>query len=101
MTRLIQIKKGNTRRVALVQEPQLRLLGGCSSIYSLANSAIAGGMKLSEAIRQRTTQETLDYDDVYNLKSEWHVLPAVDHPDDPARCLVSGTGLTHLGSARS
>ena len=101
MTRLIQIKKGNTRRVALVQEPQLRLLGGCSSIYSLANSAITGGMKLSEAVRQRLTQESLDYDEVYNLRSEWHVLPAMDHPEDPARCLVSGTGLTHLGSARS
>jgi hypothetical protein len=101
MTRLIQIKKGNTRRVALVQEPQLRLLGGCSSIYTLANSAIASGMKLSEAVRQRVTQEALGYDDVYNFKSEWHVLPAMDHPEDPGRCLVSGTGLTHLGSARS
>jgi hypothetical protein len=101
MTRLIQIKKGNTRRVALVEEPQLRLLGGCSSIYTLANSAIASGMKLSEAVRQRVTQETLGYDDVYNFKSDWHVLPAFDHPEDPSRCLVSGTGLTHLGSARS
>jgi hypothetical protein len=101
MTRLIQIKKGNTRRIAVVQEPQLRLLGGCSSIYTLANSAIASGMKLSEAVRQRITQDALDYDDVYNFKSEWHVLPAMDHPEDPARCLVSGTGLTHLGSARS
>jgi len=101
MTRLIQIKKGNTRRVALVQEPQLRLLGGCTSIYTLANSAIASGMKLSEAVRQRITQDALDYDDVYNLKSEWHVLPAMDHPEDFARCLVSGTGLTHLGSACS
>jgi hypothetical protein len=101
MTRLIQIKKGNTRRVAVVQEPQLRLLGGCTSIYTLANSAIASGVKLSEAVRQRITQDALDYDDVYNLKSEWHVLPAMDHPEDPARCLVSGTGLTHLGSARS
>jgi len=101
MTRLIQIKKGNTRRVALVQEPQLRLLGGCSSIYTLANSAIASGMKLSEAVRQRITQETLDYDEVYDQKSEWHILPAMDHPEDPGRCLISGTGLTHLGSARS
>ena len=87
--------------MALVQEPQLRLLGGCSSIYTLANSAIASGMKLSEAVRQRITQETLDYDEVYDQKSEWHILPAMDHPEDPGRCLISGTGLTHLGSARS
>lgn len=101
MTRLIQIKKGNIRRVALVEEPKLRVLGGCTSIYSLANTAISGGMKLTEAVRQRVTQETLDYDAVYNGKSEWHLLPAIDHPEDAGRCLVSGTGLTHLGSARS
>ena len=41
MTRLIQIKKGNVRRVALVEEPNLRLLDACSSIYELAHIAIA------------------------------------------------------------
>ena len=28
-------------------------------------------------------------------------MPPLDHPDEPARCLVSGTGLTHLGSAKN
>ena len=28
-------------------------------------------------------------------------LTPVDHPAEPARCLVSGTGLTHLGSAKN
>ncbi len=37
MTRLVQLKSGGTRRVALVEEPHLRLLDGCSSIYELAN----------------------------------------------------------------
>ena len=32
MTRLVQIKKGNVRRVALVEEPHLRLLDGCSGL---------------------------------------------------------------------
>jgi hypothetical protein len=100
MTRLIQVKKGAIRRVALVDEPHLRLLGGCSSIHSLAQAAIAGEMKLSEVARQRVTEEVLDYDPIYTGSSEWHVLPAIDHPEEPARCLVSGTGLTHLGSAR-
>ncbi len=49
MTRLIQLKRGDARRVALVEEPHLRLLDGCGSIYELANSAIAGGVKLSDA----------------------------------------------------
>jgi hypothetical protein len=42
----------------------------------------------------------LDYDAIHSGKSEWRILPAIDHPEEPARCLVSGTGLTHLGSAR-
>jgi hypothetical protein len=100
MTRLIQIKKGDLRRVALVEGPYLRLLAGVFSIYSLAGEAIAAGVKLSEAARRRATQELLDYDLIYDCRSEWRVLPAIDHPEEAARCLVSGTGLTHLGSAR-
>jgi len=46
MTRLIQIRRGEVRRVASVEEPQLRLLDGCCSIYELANLALAKGSKL-------------------------------------------------------
>jgi len=101
MTRLIQIKKGNVRRVALVEEPNVRFLNACSSIYELAQIAIDEGKKLSEVVHQRTQNEVLDYDLVYNSRSEWRMLPAIDHPEEPARCLLSGTGLTHLGSARN
>jgi hypothetical protein len=99
MTRLVQIKHGVARRVALVEEPYLRLLDGCGSVYDLAQSALAMKLKLTELIRQRCTLERLDYDLVYEGKSHWQLLPPIDHPV-PARCLVSGTGLTHLGSAR-
>jgi hypothetical protein len=101
MTRLIQIKKGNVRRVALVEEPNIRLLDTCTSIYELAHLAIAAGTKLSDIARQRARQETLDYDAIYSGRSDWQLLPAIDHPDEAARCLISGTGLTHLGSARN
>ena len=100
MTRLVQIKKGNLRRVALVEEPNVRLLDACSSIYELALIAIGAGMKLSDLARQRARHETLDYDAIYGGGSEWRLLPAIDHPDESSRCLISGTGLTHLGSAR-
>ena len=100
MTRLIQLRKGDLRHVALGDEPNLRLLGGVSSVYELAMDAIARGEKLSSAAQRRVTDESLDYDAVYSGQSEWHILPAVDHPAEPARCVVSGTGLTHLGSAR-
>lgn len=41
----------------------------------------------------------LPYDAIYALTSEWRILPAFDHPVEPARCLVAGTGLTHKASA--
>ena len=100
MTRLIQLENNGVRSVALVEEPHLRLLAACSSIYSLAHEAIAAGVRLSTLARQRATGDRLEYDAVYEGETEWRVLPAIDHPDEPASCLVSGTGLTHLGSAR-
>lgn len=99
--RLIQIKKGNLRRVAVVEEPHLRLLDACSSIFELANIAIAAESSLSDLVHQRAKHEVLDYDRVYHGQSQWRILPVLDHPEEPARCLVSGTGLTHLGSARN
>jgi hypothetical protein len=98
--RLIQIRRGDIRQLALVEEPRLRLLE-CSSIYELANTALATGVTMGELVRQRDKQELLDYDAIYRGRSEWRILPAIDHPEEPARCLVSGTGLTHLGSARN
>ena len=38
--------------MALVEEPHLRLLDGCNSIYELANAAIGDGVKLSDLARQ-------------------------------------------------
>ena len=98
--RLVQIKRGPLRRVALVEEPRLRLLDGCSSVFDLAQVALATNIGIEQAAKQRSTAERLDYDSIYNGLSDWVLLPAVDHPE-PARCLISGTGLTHLGSARN
>lgn len=97
--RLVQLRSGESRRVAVVEEPNLRLLTA-HSIYSLASDAIARKAKLSDVAREKSTNEIVQYDAVYEGKSPWRILPPVDHPEDPARCLVSGTGLTHLGSAR-
>lgn len=100
MTRLVQIKKGTVRRVALVEERHLRVLDGCTSVYELATSAIQADSKLSDLAKRRLTTERLDYDLIYSGRSEWRLLTPIDHPDEPARCNLSGTGLTHLGSAR-
>ena len=100
MTRLVQIQSGAGRRVALVAEPHLRLLAGAPSVFALASLAIESGSALTELIAQKATDETLDYDRVYQGNSEWSLLAPIDHPE-PACCMVSGTGLTHLGSAKN
>lgn len=99
MKRLIQIKRGMVRRVALVEEPRARLIEGCESVYELASIAIVKGMKLSDVVSKRATGDYLDYELIYSGSSDWRLLPPADHPGEPARCLISGTGLTHLGSA--
>ena len=96
--RLVQIRRRDVRTVAFVEEPNLRLID-CDSVYELAQRAIETGEKLSELAKRMTTAESLPYDDVYAGRSDWKLLTPVDHPSEPARCLVSGTGLTHLGSA--
>lgn len=101
MKRLVQIQNGSTRAVALVDEPRLRLLSGVTSIYELALEAIEAGLPFHSLIDERATGELLDYDAVYGGKSGWRLLSPIDHPSTPSRCLVSGTGLTHLGSAKN
>ena len=86
--------------MVLVEEPHLRPLGDYETTYALAFAALESGRSLKELVRQSVTDEILDYDPIYQGQSEWRVLPPIDHPEEPARCLISGTGLTHLGSAR-
>ena len=99
MLRLVQIQDGNSRRVAIVEEPQLRLLENFDSIFALAGKAIAQQIDLSELAIKSATGDVLDYDAVYLSRSDWRLMCPFHHPIDPARMLVSGTGLTHLGSA--
>jgi hypothetical protein len=87
------------RRVALVEEPKLRLLDGPSSVYQLAMQAMTNKVALTRLITTLASQRLLDYDPIYAGKDEWRLLPSFDHPDNPAACLVSGTGLTHKNSA--
>jgi hypothetical protein len=101
MKRLVQIQNGPRRCVAVVEEPSLRLLTGVASIYDLVRQAIASGASFHDLIDERATGELLDYDAVHLGRSEWRLLTPIDHPEDASRCLVSGTGLTHLGSAKN
>jgi len=102
MIRLVQIKHpAHGRRVAVVEAGRLRLLDGVDSIFRLAESAMARKVSLARKISSSRSGDLLDYDAIYSGKSGWRLLPAFDHPDEPARCLVTGTGLTHRKSAEN
>ncbi|WP_035580617.1 AraD1 family protein [Halomonas sp. TG39a] len=92
--RLIQCDHDGQVRAALVEsEEQVRLLD-CDT-YTLANRAISAGKPLSEMVTDALTDTRLDYQALVDAK---RLLPPLTH-SDPAHCLVTGTGLTHLGSA--
>jgi len=99
--RLVQLAGPRGRRLALVEEPRLRLLEGCRSVYDLALECLQEGVALADGIERRCSRDLLDYDAVYAGNSDWRICPSADVPFEPARCLVSGTGLTHKASARN
>ncbi len=97
--RLVQLIAGERRAVAVVEEPSLQMLRGFESVYALAVAAIERGELLPAVVEESRSDEVLDYDAIYLGQGAWRLLPPIDHPEEPARCVVSGTGLTHLGSA--
>lgn len=101
--RLVQTARSGERRVALVEGEELRLLDPrrTRDIYSLAMQAAENGETLTAAAEAIAGNEVLDYASVYAGESNWRILPSFDHPNEAARCLVSGTGLTHKASAEN
>jgi hypothetical protein len=92
--RLVQLRQQDgTRAVAaLADDGSARLVEGFDSTRELALEAIARGTTLADLV-------TLgDPVDVHAALGEGRVLPPIDHPDS-AHMLLTGTGLTHLGSA--
>ena len=101
MIRLVQLQDTSGRRLALVEEPWLLLLDRCFSVYELAQACIEQGRSVSAVLGSLVAGERIDYGEAYACASAWKLLPSADHPAEPARCLVSGTGLTHMASARN
>ncbi|AGB47639.1 hypothetical protein Mesau_05332 [Mesorhizobium australicum WSM2073] len=86
------------RRVGRVSDDdgnRLYLLDKTSTVLELAEAAIAQGASIAALVEKRTAAATIDYGE---LLRDGRVLAPVDHPE-PARFLVTGTGLTHTGSA--
>ena len=97
----VQVRNREHRAVAIVEGPSLRLLASPASVYELALNAIRQGKTLTELAHRAELSETLEYDTVYQGNSEWRLLPPFDHPTDPARIIISGTGLTHKASSEN
>ncbi len=97
---LVQLENQSMRKVALVDEPFLKCLDSVTSVYELAQQCLETGVSLSETIRALAVGESLLYDDVYAGGSAWKLLAPIDVPDAPSRLQISGTGLTHMGSAK-
>ncbi|HDZ47606.1 hypothetical protein LCGC14_0059050 [marine sediment metagenome] len=94
--RLIQYRDQQQLRVALVESADsVRPIAIEGGTYALAQAAISAGESLEQAITARLGDASIDYQ---ALIDERRLLPPLTHPD-PAHCLVTGTGLTHLGSA--
>lgn len=97
--RLVQFSTSDQSgcRVAVVSGDgaSLDIVAGVDSTYSLARKAISTQRSLAETVAQLGIAESVDYAEVV---AEGRLRPPMTHPD-PAHMLMTGTGLTHLGSA--
>jgi hypothetical protein len=97
---LIQFRTPDGRtRVGLLDAEgrQVRPVVGVDSTHALALAAIAQKTTLEALLSAASFDTARSYD---SLAAEGALLPPLTHPDD-AHCYVTGTGLTHLGSAES
>jgi hypothetical protein len=95
--RLVQFTdRSGARRVAAPEGVNiLRVLAGVSRTYDLALAAARSNSSLESLASTKIGAESVSYQEVVNEK---RLLPPLDHPD-LYRCLITGTGLSHLGSA--
>ncbi len=90
---LLQFRDSRGRRGvgAVFPEGEVRAVGGIETVVELASFALEAGTGVVQAASSIGFGDSLDLATI-------ELLTPVDHPD-PAHLLVSGTGLTHLGSA--
>ena len=96
--RLVQFTGSDgARRVGVAEGDSLGVVDGAERVHDLALEAARAGGGLEALITDRLGSGAEDYAAVL---AERRVLAPIDHPD-PAHCLVTGTGLSHLGSAEA
>ena len=95
--RFVQLKeKDGARILAAVNDSGLaRKVEVADTLLALAQAALAAGATLAEAAQAHPLGAEID---LAAALAEGRVLAPIDHPD-PAHLVLTGTGLTHLGSA--
>ena len=93
--RLMQVKKGRARQVVATEGGESFVVKGYATVYDLANAAIARKTTIAAVVARAGKAGKAD---PAALLAAGRVLAPIDHPD-PAHLIVTGTGLTHLGSA--
>jgi len=100
--RIVQIQLATSgRKIAIVADPYLHVLANYRSLFELACEADRRDISIVELAEGAPIESKLDYEPIYSGQGPWRLLPAFDHPAEPARCIVSGTGLTHKRSANT
>ncbi len=93
---LVQFKNvQGGRQIGVLEQNAIRVIEGYDTTYALAQAAIRQKVGLAALAKQAQGNALLAYDAV---AASGRLLPPLDHADD-AHCYVTGTGLTHLGSA--
>ena len=93
---LIQyLKSDGKRAVGAIEGGKAYAVRGATSVYALALKAAAEGVKLKALVQKKGLGKAID---PAAILAEGRMLAPIDHPD-PAHLYVTGTGLTHLGSA--
>ena len=94
--RLLQHRAADgARSVILAEDDSAHFLEGVTSTRELALRAISAGQTLEAAARGCGAGASVDIAAEYE---KGHLIAPIDH-QDPAHLLLTGTGLTHLGSA--
>ena len=92
---LSQIRAANGRAVVARSGDEAHVVPGAASVIDLAQAALSTGRTLSAEVAARGRGEAVD---LAAALAEGRVLLPADHPD-PCHMHLTGTGLTHLGSA--
>ena len=93
---LVQFIDGkNKRALGIVAADKIVRLKKLDRMTALAALALKDGKSLSATANDLAISSTEDYEAALKEK---RVLPPLTH-DDAAHCIITGTGLTHLGSA--